>query len=100
MKRKSVDDTFHTLLGMIHASRPGWQPDRNWRDAVLREAILLRLPLSGELDRLAPRFTLAAAAVSGVSLLTAVWSLRDLSAQILSVMTSQALHFGASGLGL
>ncbi|WP_272699411.1 hypothetical protein [Desulfovibrio sp. Fe33] len=100
MKRKSIDDTFRTLLGKIHAARPDWRPDRNWRDAVLREAILLRLPLAGELDRLAPRFTLAAAAVSGVSLLTAVWSLRDLSAQILSVMTSQALHFGASGLGL
>jgi hypothetical protein len=100
MKRKSTDNNFRTLLSMIHAARPDWRPDPSWRDAVLNEALRLRLPVSGDLDRLAPRFTLAAAAVSGVSLLTAVWSLKDLSTQILSVITSQALHFGTTGLGL
>ncbi|MEZ7197772.1 hypothetical protein [Pseudodesulfovibrio karagichevae] len=105
MKRKSPNKNFHTLLTGIHEARPGWRPDQSWRDAVLGEAARLHasamnLDLDLSLNRLAPRFTLAAAAVSGVSLLTAVWVLNDLTAQILLVLTSQALHFGAPGLGI
>lgn len=103
MKRRSTNRTFHTLLSGIHASRPGWRPDQAWRDAVLSEAARLHASAMSpdlNLDRLAPRFTLAAAAVSGISLATAFWVLNDLTAQILSVLTSQALHFGAPGLGI
>jgi hypothetical protein len=99
MKRRSDTKKFHTLLSRIHAVRPGWRPDQAWRDALLVEAARLHASAM-DLDRLAPRFTLAAAAVSGVSLLTAFWVLRDLSTQILSVLSSQALHFGAPGLGI
>ncbi|MGE4421909.1 MAG: hypothetical protein AB7D39_06400 [Pseudodesulfovibrio sp.] len=105
MKRRSINKNFHTLLTRIHEARPDWQPDQSWRDAVLGEAARLHasamnLDFDLNLDRLAPRFTLAAAAVSGVSLATAFWVLNDLTAQILSVLTSQALHFGAPGLGI
>ncbi|WP_338668050.1 hypothetical protein [Pseudodesulfovibrio methanolicus] len=103
MKRRPTIRTFRTLLSGIHASRPGWQPDQTWRDAVLGEAARLHASAMSpglNLDRLAPRFTLAAAAVSGISLLTAFWILDDLTTQILTVLTSQALHFGAPGLGI
>ncbi|EGB14741.1 hypothetical protein DND132_1534 [Pseudodesulfovibrio mercurii] len=101
MKRRIITDTFHTLLRRAHAARPAWQPDRSWRDAVLLDAARLHASaMNLDLDRLAPRFTVAAAAVSGVSLLTAFWVLRDLSGQILSALTSQALHYGLPGLGI
>jgi hypothetical protein len=103
MKRRPITKNFHTLLSRIHAARPDWQPDQSWRDAVLKEAARLHASAMTpdlDLNRLAPRFTLAAAALSGVSLLTACWVLNDLTAQILSVLTSQALHYGALGLGI
>ncbi|XXJ20901.1 hypothetical protein ACR42D_15455 [Desulfovibrio caledoniensis] len=99
MKRRSNPKKFQTLLSLIHAARPDWRPDRSWRDAVLAEAARLHATAM-DLDRLAPRFTLAAAAVSGVSLLAAFWVLNDLSTRILSVLSSQALQFGAPGLGI
>jgi hypothetical protein len=99
MKRKSTPKKFWTLLSLIHAARPEWRPDGSWREAVLAEAARLHAAAM-DLDRLAPRFTLAAAAVSGVSLLAAFWVLSDLPTQILSVLSSQALHFGAPGLGI
>ena len=101
MKRRSTTRKFHTLLTQIHAARPGWQPDPSWRNAVLDEAARLHdSAMALTLDRLAPRFTLAAAAVSGVSLLAAFWVLSDLSTRILTVLSSQALQFGAPGLGI
>ncbi|WP_319583482.1 hypothetical protein [uncultured Pseudodesulfovibrio sp.] len=101
MKRRYTTRNFHTLLTEIHTARPGWQPDQRWRDAVLDETARLHASAMAQaLDRLAPRFTLAAAAVSGVSLLTSFWVLSDLSTRILSALTSQALQFGAPGLGI
>jgi hypothetical protein len=101
MKRRPISKTFHTLLSRSHAARPAWQPDQSWREGVMAEAARLHASAMGmDLDRLAPRFTLAAAAVSGVSLLTAFWVLGDLSTRILSALTSQALHFGVPGLGI
>ncbi|WP_207264432.1 hypothetical protein [Desulfovibrio sp. Huiquan2017] len=101
MKRKTTTETFHTLLCRVHAARPAWRPDQSWHDAVLRDGARLHASaMKVNLDRLAPRFTLAAAAVSGVSLLTAFWVLHDLPSQILSVLSSQALHFGMPGLGI
>lgn len=101
MKRKTTTETFHTLLRRAHAARPAWRPDQAWRDAVLDDAARLHASaMNADLDRLVPRLTLAATAVSGVSLLTAAWVLRDLSAQILAALTCQALHFGMPGLGI
>jgi hypothetical protein len=99
MKRKPTAKTFHHLLCLAHEARPQWRPDRAWRDAVLSDADRMR-PLDADLDRLAPRFALAAAALSAVCLLAAAWGLEDLSARILTALTSQALHFGAPGLGI
>jgi len=99
MKRRFTPKEFHNLLSRIHAARPGWRPDQSWRDAVLAEAVRLHASVM-DLERVAPRFTLAAAAVSLVSLLTAIWVLKGLPTQILSVLSCQALHFGAPGLGI
>lgn len=101
MKRRTSTTIFHELLCRAHNARPAWLPDQAWRDAILADmARLHATAMDLELDRLAPRFTLAAAAVSGVSLLTAFWVLNELPGQILSAMTTQALTFGTTGFGI
>ncbi|AMK10762.1 MAG: hypothetical protein AB7E51_10585 [Pseudodesulfovibrio sp.] len=101
MKRNTIIESFREILRQGHEARPRWRPDQAWRDRVMADVAALHgSAMAGELDRLAPRFTLAAAALSGVCLLASAWVLRDLSIQIMVSLSSQALHYGTFGPGI
>jgi len=101
MKRNTIIESFREILRQGHEARPRWQPDRAWRNRVMADVAALHgSAMAGELDRLAPRFTLAAAALSGVCLLATAWVLRDLSVQITASLSSHALQYGTLGLGI
>ncbi|MCJ2163627.1 MULTISPECIES: hypothetical protein [unclassified Pseudodesulfovibrio] len=101
MKRNIPRTSFRKLLQHIHANRSGWQPTRTWRQAVMEDVARIHASVMAvELDRLAPRFTFAAAVISVASLLAATWSLNDLPGQLFAVLSSHALQLGPLGLGL
>ena len=99
MKRNTT--SFRELLRQVHATRREWQPTRAWRNSVMAEVALVHASIMAEeLDRLAPRIALAAAALSVAGLLTATWALHDLPGQLLAVLSGHALQPGLLGLGI
>jgi len=101
MKRNNNKRTFRSLLQKIHSTKQVWHPDQMWRKGVMDEVASIHASIMAmELNRLAPRFALAAVAISAVSLIVATWSLHDLSGQLLAVVSHHTLQPSSLGIGI
>lgn len=92
---RNESTTIKQLLGAIHSRREPRLPSPAWRRSVMSEigsAASFDTPET-DFERLAPRFTLAAATLSLLLMATASWTLHSLPGQIYSAYTSQMLTF-------
>lgn len=99
MKRNTDTTTLRGLLRQAHAARPAWHPTPAWRRSVM-DTITGERPerFSQELDRLAPRFALAAAAITLACALAAVWMLGDLPDKLSIAFLNQILRIAPMNL--
>jgi len=76
-------ETLNNLLRMAHRDRETPTLPRNWRASVMADVAQLGpAGIAGELERLAPRFALTAAAVLLTFALAGSWALGTLPADI------------------
>ena len=86
-------ESIGRLLKATHAHRKEHELTPAWRNSVMAEASRLSHAHTAktEIERLAPRFTMAAAALSIVALMAATWTFGTLHDTLMSLYTTQAL---------
>lgn len=84
-------NSMQRLLSVIHSNREEECLSPQWRDSVMNEiARTGRFTANeNELERLAPRFAMAAGALSLLMVFTASWTLKSLPGLIHSAYTSE-----------
>ncbi|BDQ38610.1 hypothetical protein SYK_29700 [Pseudodesulfovibrio nedwellii] len=90
MKRKN--EHLHRLFKKAHANRPEWTPTPAWRNSIMTE--ISRTSQTGitfEFDRLALRLTAAAIAATIVLGVFATWTMVDVSGEIYTALSNQAV---------
>lgn len=92
-------NTIHTLFKATHANRDIPSLSATWRQGVM-DTIIQDASLDAPMARLAPRFTMAAAAISAIGLVAGFWAIPELTTQVGSAYTSQLLDLASSAWSL
>ncbi|MGL1861357.1 MAG: hypothetical protein OCC46_02410 [Pseudodesulfovibrio sp.] len=84
-------ENIHRLLKTAHTQRDAKDLTPAWRNSVMAEVSRIgkAQETPSELERLAPRFTLVAAALSILLIFIATWSLGDLPSELSTAYASQ-----------
>ena len=88
-------ETIHALFRAVHANRDVAPLPAAWRRGVMN-AIIREDAQDEPLLRLAPRFTLAAAAVSAIGLVAGSWTIPQLVGDVGGAYTSLLLDMASS----
>jgi len=90
MKRKN--EHIHRLLKEVHANRPEWTPTPAWRNSVMAEVgTTNQVGITFEFSRLAPRLTAVAIAATIVIGVFATWTMVDVSGELYTALSNQAV---------
>jgi len=85
-------NSLHTIFKAVHASKGSRTPSSQWRRNVMADiASMDTLEKEDLLSLFAPRFTLAATAVSAIALMAGIWAMPGLIDEIQAAYSSQLL---------